>query len=270
MRHRPGIRRQHAGQQIEQRGLPRPIRPDDPDPVAAQNPRGKIPHDDAIAERFRHAFGHSDQPAGQFRVRRPQLHVAGGAAQFLTLLAQCVQIGQPLLIALTARGHAVTQPILLHHDLAAEFVPLACLLFQHRVAPCLKSGKSRIQLPCDPAIEPHRDARQPLQQPAVVTDQHDPRTKIAQFAFQPLDARQVKVVGRFVQQQNVRFGRQHARQRHAPGLTSGQAGRVLGTVQSELFQQIRGAMPVARRAIVEPGLDISQCRTEFGKVRFLR
>jgi hypothetical protein len=41
-----------------------------------------------------------------------------------------------------------------------------------------------------------------------VADQHDAGSHRSQLAFQPLDAGQVQMVGRLVEQQNVRQGRQ--------------------------------------------------------------
>ena len=118
------------------------------------------------------------------------------------------------------------------------------LLLQHRVAPGFEGGETPVQRAGDAAVEPDGGARQPLQQPPVVADQHDARAHPRQFLLQPLDAGQVEVVGRLVEQQDVGRGRQHAGQRGAPRLAAGQGGGVFVAGQAELFQQVARAVAV--------------------------
>ena len=77
---------------------------------------------------------------------------------------------------------------------------LARLLLQHRVAPGLERNEALVEYPGDAAVEPDRGARKPLQQAPIVTDQHDTGAYPGQFALQPFDTREIKVVGRLVQQ----------------------------------------------------------------------
>ncbi len=77
-----------------------------------------------------------------------------------------------------------------------------------------------------------------LQQPSVVTDQHDARAHPGQLAFQPLDAGKVEMVGGLVEQQDVGLGRQRTSQRDTSRLATGQCGRLLPAGQAELLQQI--------------------------------
>ena len=61
-----------------------------------------------------------------------------------------------------------------------------------------------------PRIEPHRGAAHALQEAPVVADQDDGRRRPFQLAFQPFDGRQVEMVGRLVEKQDVGRRRKHA------------------------------------------------------------
>ena len=200
---------------------------------------------------FRDALG-DRRPAG--RTTRPAPPPAGpcrGAARCsLRSLAQRVQLGEPPLVARAPRGDAVAQPVLLHRDLAAELVLLALLLLQHRVAPGLECRETLVQRAGDAAVEPDGGARDALEQPAVMADQHDAGAHPGQLALQPLDAGQVEMVGRLVEQQDVGRGRQRAGQRGAARLAAGQGGGVFLAGQAELLRADTargGDRPSARR-----------------------
>ena len=83
-------------------------------------------------------------------------------------------------------------------------------------------GETLIQHTGDAAIQPDRGPGNSLQQAAVMADQHDAGAHAGQFPFQPFDAGQVKVVGGFVQQQDVGYRGQHAGQGGAPRLAARQ------------------------------------------------
>ena len=55
----------------------------------------------------------------------------------------------------------------------------------------------------------------PVQQVAVVADQQHRARIISQIGFQPKGRLEIEMVGRLVQQQQVGFGEQQRRQRHA-------------------------------------------------------
>ena len=64
--------------------------------------------------------------------------VAGRAAIVTPLLAQGVEVAEPLDVALAASGDAVAQPMFLVDDLAVKLVLIALFLRQHLVAPGLE------------------------------------------------------------------------------------------------------------------------------------
>jgi len=101
-----------------------------------------------------------------------------------------------------------------------------------------------------------------------MADDHERAAAAVEFAFQPFDGREIEVVGRLVQQQDIRFGRQHPRQRRAAGFTARDVCGVFVAVQAELLKHIAGLiMIVARR---QSGFDVSQRGGKARKIRLLR
>ena len=191
-----------------------------------------------------------------------------GAAMGAARLAQAVQGGEPLDVALAPSRHAVAQPVLLGDDLAVELVLVALLFFEHLVAPALEVGEAAFDAARLAAVEPDRAARQIGEEAAVVAD-HDQRGAAAfELALQPFDRGQVEMVGRLVEQQDVRLRRQHAGERRAARLAAGEMGGVFAAVEPELFQQLAGLMRAVVRA--EAGFDIGQRGRGVAEVRLLR
>ncbi len=186
------------------------------------------------------------------------------------LLAQGVEVTEPFLVALASRRDAIAEPVLLHDDLAAELVALTFLLLENLIAPGLELRKPLVQHAGGPAIQPDCSARYPLQQAPVMADQDDTGAHPGQFLFQPLDSREVQVVGGFVEQQDIGFGSQHACQGSAPSLTARQFLWVFAAGQAELFQQVRRPVMVGRGVMGQAGFDIFKRGSEAGEIRFLR
>ncbi len=117
-------------------------------------------------------------------------------------------------------------------------------------------GKAAIHLAGAAAVQPDDGSADPFQQAAVVADQHDGAAEGRQRRLQPLDGRQVEVVGGLVQQQQVGRGGQAAGERRAPRLAARDGGGVLGAGQAEILQHGGGEVGVVGRA--EAGLDVGQ------------
>src|SRR5260221_9911594 len=149
-----GIGRARAGQHLDQGGLANAIRPDDADAVAALDANGKTVDDFTIAISPADVLGFDDELAGFIRLRGGEIGIPRGAAIIAPLLAQLVEIAEPLHIALAAAGDAVAQPVFLVDDFAVELVLLALFLRQHLVAPRFERGKSAVDLPDLAAVEP--------------------------------------------------------------------------------------------------------------------
>jgi hypothetical protein len=179
-----------------------------------------------------------------------------------------MQRAQPSLVALAPCGDALVQPFGLRRDLAVQLVPGAFLLLQHLVAPGLERGEAPVQRARRALRQPDRAAGQLFQKAPVVADDDQRRAQPRQRVFQPFDGRQIQMVGRLVQHQYVRLGRDLAHQRAAPGLAARKPGRVLGAVQPQRFQH--GLRPVGIVARRQPRGDIVAGGGKAGQVRLLR
>ena len=246
--HGAGIGRERSGEQVEQRRLAGAVRPDDAEPVAAQDARREIGDDARLAIGFRRRLRLDDERARGLALRGRQFHIPGHAPVFAALAAEILEPGKATLVALAPRGDAVAEPVLLLDDAAGELVLLKFLLGQPLVAPGLEGGEAAIELARGAAIQPGRRPRQLLQQPAVVADDDDGRAERRELRFQPLDRRQVEMIGRLVEQQDVGRGGERTGERGAARLATREPGRGLVAGQSKLLEQIAGAVTVVARA----------------------
>jgi len=103
-----------------------------------------------------------------------------------------------------------------------------------------------------------------------MADQNDAGPHSGQFPFQALDAGQVEVIGRLVEEQDVGRRSQCAGQRRAACFAAGQGRRIFVAGKAEFLEQIQRAVPTVHRRAVKPRLDISQGCAETGQIGFLR
>jgi len=102
-----------------------------------------------------------------------------------------------------------------------------------------------------------------------MADQHDAGPYPGQLPLQPLDAGQVEMIGRLVEQQDVGCRSQRTGQRRAASLAAGQRGGVFGARKAEFLEEIQRPVMTVRRRGVKPGIDISESRAEPGQIGFL-
>ena len=118
------------------------------------------------------------------------------------------------------------------------------------------------------AIEPDGLAGEVLQEAAVVADQDERGAERREFLFEPDDGRQIEMVGRLVQQQNIGPRGQGPHQGGASALPAREPRRLFLAGEPESLQQLSREIGIVERR--EPGLDIGHDRREAGKVRLLR
>ena len=236
--------------------LPLAIGPDNADAIATRNADREIVDDGPAVVALADAGCLDDQRAGRRRRTGGDGGVAGGAAVAAAPFPQRLQLADPAHVALAPAGDAVAQPVLLGDDFAVELVPVAFLLRQHGVAPFLEMGKSALEPPRLAAVEPDRAARQRRKEAPVVADDHHRAAAGIEIALQPFDRRQVEMIGRFVEQKDIRRRRQHPRQRGAARLAAGEVRRIFLPGEAELLKEIAGGMGVVARP--QPGLDIGE------------
>ena len=141
------------------------------------------------------------------------------------ILAHGLQFAEPAHVALAPRRHAIAQPVLLAHDLAAELVLLALFLFQHQVAPFLEMAKALVEPAGLAAVEPDGGARDALEEATVVRDDDQRRRCADKLLFQPFDDRQIEMVRRLIKQQDIGLRRHDAGKCGAARLAAGEVVR---------------------------------------------
>ena len=145
---------------------------------------------------------------------------------------------------------------------------LALFLLEDPVAPVLEAGEALAGLAQHAAVEPHRAFGEIIEKPAVVRYQHDGRTRARQLVFQPLDGRQVEMVGRLVEEQDVGLRRERSRDGGAARFAAGQAAGAAVRVEAQRCQQVVGAVRVVERP--EFAARIVAERVETAEVGILR
>jgi hypothetical protein len=101
-----------------------------------------------------------------------------------------------------------------------------------------------------------------------VADDHHRAAARIEVALQPFDGREVEMVGRFVEQEDIRSGRQHAGERNAARLATGELRRIFLSGEAELFEEIAGGMRIIGRP--QSGFDIGKGRGKAREIRLLR
>ena len=101
-----------------------------------------------------------------------------------------------------------------------------------------------------------------------MTDEYDRGLQRGQLAFEPFDRRQVEVIGRFVEQQDLRPRGERAGERDTARLAAGQYVGIGVGIDAEPVEQRIGAAGIVHRP--EARLDIADRGVEAGEVDVLR
>ena len=248
--HAAFVRLDLARQQFQQRGLARAIRPDDADPVAALDAQRKIANDRAVPETLGHFF-RDDHRFGFYivtgelefcRACRPDHRRALGA--------HFPQFFKPALIALAPRGYAALQPVRFQLQLRIQLFRSARFFGVNLFFPGFITAKAHFLASQRPPVQPQRRAGQAFQEGPVMADRDKGAIEAFQPAFQPVDRRQIEVIGRLVQQQQVGLHRQHAGKRGAPPFAArgavSRAGHVNAKLPGDRFHRMAGRGIIAR------------------------
>src|SRR6185437_12378214 len=233
-----GVGGELAGEQLDQRGLAGAIGADDADAVAADDAGGEVADDETVAETLADVFGLEHHLAREVGLGDAELDRADLALELAALLAEIAQALEAADIALAAGGDAVGEPVLLADDLAIELVARQLFFLEHGVAPVLEGGKAPVEAARDAAIEPDGRAGEIAEEPAIVTDDHQRRTQGRELGLEPLDGRQVEMVGGLVEQENIGLGRQHAGERGTAGFAARKTRRLLAAGEAQMLEQI--------------------------------
>ncbi len=172
-------------------------------------------------------------------------------------------------VARAARGDAALQPVFLGLEALLQAAELGRLLVDDLLGPLLEPVEAAVALEHAAAVQPQQAAGQLAQEGAVVADHQDAAGEARELLFQPLDGRQIEVVGRLVQQQQIRPADQRARQRRAPPFAAGKCVERAAAFQLHMVQHPGDAVVVGVR-VVRAGRDIVSDRSAAAQIRILR
>ena len=222
--HLARVRGEVAQERPHQRGLAGAVGADDPDPVHRLDGKLQAAEERPVAVRLRDALA-------------PQ-HVVADARGLRQLQAHHLELGLVLdqlvlLEALQARGAAArllrALARLVPHDvllLGADLVQLllvVSLAGEHALAAQADEVGVVAGVLADASLVDLDDAvHHVVEQPAVVAhEHHGPRVLLAEEVLEPAPALDVEVVGRLVEEQEVRLLEEEPRQPHARALAAG-------------------------------------------------
>ena len=126
--------------------------------------------------------------------------------------AHLPQLFQPPLVAFAPRGNPAFEPVRLEFQPGIHTFCGAGFFGIDRVFPGLITAKANLFAAHRSAINPQRCAGQPGEECSVMADDDEGASEARKPAFEPFNRRQIKVVGRLVEQQQIGFGGQRARQ----------------------------------------------------------
>ncbi len=200
-------------QEAKQRGFPAPVWPDQSHAHACGDDEVKVFEQRAFADSKAH-LPHFDQALG-LAIRGGEIDLGGRAAcprihvrQFADEILRFVYAGLRLR---GARLGAVPQPLdLVAHAIFQRFLPLRLrlqkfFLLLQKGAVVSVDAKNALRIK---AVQLDHRGCGVFQKIAVVTDDDAGEPGALQQSFEPLDAGQIEMVRRLVQQQNVRLLRQ--------------------------------------------------------------
>ena len=215
--HRAGGGRERARQQFQERGLARAVLAHHADALALQDVRSEIGHNRMLRVVCKREVLDLDHAvAGRGRRVHPQRSRAGRHAPVRELESQLAQRLHAPLVALAARLHALADPRLLLRELLRLLLPESSfvrlqvgLSLEERAVVAIPAGEQA-------AVEVVDVGGDRLQERAVVRDEEERRLGLPpDERLQPLDRRDVEVVRRLVEEHEVGFVGQHAREQHA-------------------------------------------------------
>ena len=164
---------------------------------------------------------------------------------------------EPALIALAPRGHTAFEPVGLELEPRIELFGRARFLGVNRLFPCLVAPEADFLPPQRAAVEPQRRAGQALEERAVVADDDERALVAREPRFKPLDGRQVEVIGRLVEQQQIGRLSQGAGEGGAAPFAAAGSGRLAVHVDAELAGNRLDLVPLGR--VVALQREVHQC-----------
>src|SRR5437868_4571268 len=98
-----------------------------------------------------------------------------------------------------------------------------------------------------------------------MADDHQRAASRIEIVLQPFDRRQVKMIGRLVEKQDIGVRRQYARERGTARFATGQFRWIFLPGEAEFLQETAGSMEIVAQP--QAGGDIGKARRVTGKIR---
>jgi hypothetical protein len=199
------IRLELSDQEAQQRGFSRTVGPDQANPIASKNPLRIVIDDRHTTERLADVFGLEDQPSRRVtRIdRHPHRALVGAICG--PLLTQLHEVADATLVARASCFHTLTQPRFLLHQFLVQTRELQCLGIQcfgllleiRRVASRPGGQTSTIEFdnPCG----------ERRQERTVVRHEEQRACVILKVILEPADRIDIEVIGRLVEQEQIRI-----------------------------------------------------------------
>ena len=203
-RMRPASGSSSADDQLEQRRLARAVRTDEADLVATEYARRKRTNHRSPVVTLRHVMQLDDQLTRSLARRDGEIHLAEAFTARCTLAPQRFEPPHAPFVARPARFDPLAYPrLLLREKLVEACVPdrlrVELLLF----APLILREGAGVARELS-AVELDHARRHVLQEPPVVRHEEERGAEADEQRFEPLDRRDVEVVRRLVEKQQLR------------------------------------------------------------------
>ena len=195
--------------------LPAPFGADDADAISALDSQREVTNDVPIAIALRNLVRVDHRLRSYVVLGNGKLRGARTADHRRALRSHFVKLGEPSLVAAASSSDASLQPAKLERQLGIELVRRASFFLVGLFHPGLETAESDLRAPQVTAIEPQAALRQPGQECPVVTDDDECARVAVQPILQPLDAGEIEVVGRLVEEEHVGVLRQCSSDRRA-------------------------------------------------------
>ena len=252
-RHDPRVGLDLPRQQLEQRGLAGAVQSDHRDPVAPQYLRGQVPVDGRGSVGLRHPLQAGDLAPAARRLGKPESH---GGALFAHLHDRFLLQQLDPALHLPSLRRLGAEPLDEGLHLGA---PPRLLLRLRREALFLRGPKLEVALVVSRVgaqplgLEREHAIDLPIEEFAIVRDQQQRFARATEEGVEPFERRHVEMIGRLVQEEQLRILQQQGRQRGAHLPASGQIGgepRELRPRESEPTEDLLRPVPAVELLVV--------------------
>ena len=166
----------------------------------------------------------------------------------------------------------MVRPLGLDLDRPLELVQAGLLLGQKPLGPSLELAEALIKHAQPTAIEPPDGAADRGEEGAVVADHDQSATASGKMLLEPLNGRQVEVIGGLIEQENLGLADQDAREIDPPGLAARELGNTPLGIDAEAIKHgcgaVSGELSFVRPChAAERHIERAQQRVQLGLLR---